>query len=155
MVLLWALPGCIRQAGDPPRAGLVSDSFLQSGMDAYRWMRSLRSDDVVLATDDRALITVGPTGAKTVAVDAIYGSLYVDAGPRLRARDDMFAALRRGDEPAFEALADEYAVTHVLWIMEDGPSFDHTPFRNLTVAFDNGKTRIYRRIKRQSPRTGP
>ena len=155
MVLLWALPGCIRQAGDPPRTGLVSDSFLQSGMDAYRWMRSLRSDDVVLATDDRALITVGPTGAKTVAVDAIYGSLYVDAGPRHRARDDMFAALRRGDEPAFEALADEYAVTHVLWIMEDGPCFDNTPFRNLTVEFDNGKTRIYRRIKRQSPPIGP
>jgi hypothetical protein len=109
-------------------------------------MRSaLRSDDVVLSTDDRALMTVGPAGAKVVTLEALFGNLYVDHNKRARARDEMFSALQRGDEPAFEALAEEYTVTHVLWVGADGPWFDHEPFGSLAIAFDNGKIRIYRR----------
>ena len=57
----------------------------------------------------------------------------------------MFSALRRGDEPAFEALAEEYSVSYVLWVAADGPGFDHLPFPSLALAFDNKQTRIYRR----------
>ena len=62
-------------------------------------------------------------------MEALFGNLYVDHDRRARARDEMFSALRRGDEPAFEALAEEYSVTYVLWVAADGPGFDHLPFR--------------------------
>jgi hypothetical protein len=145
LVLFAVLPAQARRAG-PQRTGIIHDSTVQAGLDAYRWMRSaLRSDDVVLSTDDRALMTVGPAGAKVVTLEALFGNLYVDHNKRARARDEMFSALQRGDEPAFEALAEEYTVTHVLWVGADGPWFDHEPFRSLAIAFDNGKIRIYRR----------
>jgi hypothetical protein len=112
-------------------------------------MRSaLRAGDVVLATDDRALMAVGPAGAKAVAIEPLWSNLYVDHAARARARDEMLAALRRGDEPGFEALAERYSVSHVLWVGADGPWFDHLPFRGLSVAFDDGKVRIYRRAAR-------
>ena len=145
LVLLAVLPAQARRAG-PGRTGNIPDSTVTTGLDAYRWMRStLRSDDVVLATDDRSLMVVGPAGAKVVAIEALFGSLYVDHDKRAAARDEMFSALRRGDERSFAALADEYSVTYVLWVRADGPWFDHVPFRSLAVAFDDGKTRIYRR----------
>jgi hypothetical protein len=145
VVVLAALPAQARRAG-PLRTGIIPDSTVEASRDAYRWMRStLRFGDVVLATDDRALMVVGPAGAKVVAVEALFGNLYVDNDKRTTARDEMFAALRRGDEPAFEALADEYSVTYVLWVAADGPWFDHGPFPGLALAFDNRKVRIYRR----------
>jgi hypothetical protein len=144
-VALAALPGQVRRAG-PHGTGIVSRPTLEAGLDAYRWMRStLRSDDVVLATDERGLMVVGPAGAKVVALDALFANMYVDNGKRSLARDEMFAALRRGDEAAFAALADEHAVTWVLWVRADGPWFDHLPFRRLALAFGNANVRIYRR----------
>ena len=148
LVVLPVLPTVARHAG-PRRTGIIHDSTLQTGLDAYRWMRSaLRSDDVVLATDDRALMVVGPAGAKVVVLEALFGNLYVDHGPRALARDEMLSALRRGDAAAFEVLADRYSVRYVLWVRADGPWFDHAPFRGLALAFDNKQTRIYRRIAR-------
>lgn len=145
LVLLATLPAQARRARSQ-RTGIIHDSTVQSGLDAYRWMRSaLRPDDVVLATDERALMVVGPAGAKVVVLEALFGNLYVDHRKRSIARDEMFAALRRGDEAGFEALAEEYSVTHVLWVGADGPCFDPVPIRSLALAFDNGKTRIYRR----------
>jgi hypothetical protein len=145
LVILVALPARARRTG-PQRTGLINDSTVQTGLDAYRWLRSTsRPDDVVLATDDRALMVVGPAGAKVVVLEALFGNLYVDHGRRALARDEMFSALRRGDEPAFEALAEEYRVTYVLWVGVDGPWFDHLPFHSLALAFDNKQTRIYRR----------
>jgi hypothetical protein len=144
-VVLAALPGQMRRAG-PLGTGIIPYSTVEASLDAYRWMRSaLRPDDVVLATDDRALMVVGPAGAKVVALEALFANLYVDNARRTVARDEMFAALRRGDEAAFETLADEYSVTGVLWVAADGPWFDATPFRRLALAFDNRKVRIYRR----------
>jgi hypothetical protein len=145
LVLLAVLPAQARRTGSLG-TGIIHDSAVQTGVDAYRWMRStLRSDDVVLATDDRALMVVGPAGAKVVAIEALWSNLYVDCAKRARARDDMFSALRRGDKPAFDALAEEYSVTYVLWVGVDGPWFDHLPFDGLALAFDNKQTRIYRR----------
>jgi hypothetical protein len=129
------------------RTGIIDDATLQAGLDAYRWMRSaLRSDDVVLSTDDRALMVIGPAGAKVVALECLYANPYVDCTRRGRARDEMFSALRRGDARSFEALAEEYSVTHVLWVRADGPWFDALPFQSLALAFGNKQTRIYRRI---------
>lgn len=151
-VALAALPAQARRAG-PQRTGLIHDSTVQTGLDAYRWMRrALRPDDVVLATDDRALMVVGPAGAKVVVLEALFGNLYVDHDRRTRARDEMFSALRRGDEPAFEALAEEYSVSYVLWVAADGPGFDHLPFPSLALAFDNNQTRIYRRTAARARR---
>jgi hypothetical protein len=148
LVALPALPATARPSG-PRGTGILHDSTVQTGLDAYRWMRSaLRPDDVVLSTDDRALMVVGPAGAKVVVLEALFGNLYVDHHRRALARDEMFAALRRGDEPAFEALAEEYSVSYVLWVGVDGPWFDHVPFRGLALAFDNKQTRIYRRTAR-------
>jgi hypothetical protein len=150
LVFLVVLPAQARRAGSL-RTGLIHDSTVQAGLDAYRWMRSaLRSDDVVLATGERGLMVVGPAGAKVVAIQAVFGNLYVDHARRVRARNEMFSALRRGDEAGFEALADEYSVTHVLWVGVDGPWFDHAPFRSLALAFDDRKVRIYRRTRRPS-----
>jgi hypothetical protein len=146
LVLLAILPGYVKRASSQ-RTGIVSDSTLESGLDAYRWMRSvLHSDDVVLSTDDRALTVTGPAGAKAVVVHPVYSNPYVDCDKRLRAHDEMFSALRRGDAAAFEKLAREYSVTYVLWIEADGPGFDHRPFPNLAIAFDDNRTRIYRRM---------
>jgi hypothetical protein len=148
LVVLAALPAQARRSG-PLKTGIVPDSTVQEGLAAYRWMRSaLRAGDVVLATDDRALMAVGPAGAKAVAIEPLWSNLYVDHAARARARDEMLAALRRGDEPGFEALAERYSVSHVLWVGADGPWFDHLPFRGLSVAFDDGKVRIYRRAAR-------
>ena len=148
LVVLATLPAAARRAG-PQRTGIIHDSTVQTGLDAYRWMRSaLRVDDVVLSTDERALMVVGPAGAKVVVLEALFGNLYVDHERRALARDQMFSALRRGDEPAFEALADEYSVSYVLWVGVDGPWFDHAPFDRLALAFDNRQTRIYRRTAR-------
>ena len=145
LVLLVTLPAQARRAG-PGRTGIIPDSTIKSGLDAYRWMRSaLRPDDVVLATDERALMVVGPAGAKVVVLESLFGNLYVDHSRRAIARDEMFTALRRGDDATFEALADEYSVTHVLWVGADGPWFDPVPFPGLALAFDTGNTRIYRR----------
>ena len=145
VVLLAVVPDRVRRAG-PLRSGIIDDSAVRTGLDAYRWMRSaLRSDDVVLSTEDRALMVTGPAGAKVVALECLYSNPYVDCAERQRAREEMFSALRRGDEGAFEALADEYAVSYVLWVDADGPGFDPTPFRSLTRAFDGKQTRIYRR----------
>jgi hypothetical protein len=144
-VVLLALPGQLRRAG-PLGTGIISRATVEESLDAYQWMRgALRPDDVVLATDDRALMVVGPAGAKTVAIEALFANLYVDNEKRTIARDEMFAALRRGDEAAFEALADEFSVTHVLWVAADGPGFDPAPFRHLALAFGNSRVRIYRR----------
>jgi hypothetical protein len=155
LVLLVTLPSQARREGSLG-AGIIHDSTLQSGLDAYRWMRSaLRPDDVVLSTDERALMVTGPAGAKAVALECLFANLYVDCASRARARDEMFAALRRGAESRFEALADEYSVTHVLWVRVDGPGFDPTPFHNLALAFGNGDVRIYRRTTRQGGRADP
>lgn len=150
VIVLVALPGQMRRDG-PLGTGIISRATVEEAADAYRWMRSaLRPDDVVLATDDRALMVVGPAGAKVVALEALFANLYVDNARRTLARDEMFAALRRGDEAAFETLADEYSVTHVLWVTADGPGFDPAPFRRLALAFGNGKVRIYRRTANRS-----
>ncbi len=140
------LPHYAKRTAGFGRTGIIDDSTLQAGLDAYRYIRtSLRPDDVVLATDDRSLMVVGLAGAKVVAIEPLFSNLYVDWAKRSRARDEMISALKQGDEPAFEALADQYKVTHVLWVAEDGPGFDPAPFRGLAVEFDYKTTRIYRR----------
>jgi hypothetical protein len=154
LVVLAVLPAHARREGSLG-TGIVHDSTLRAGLDAYRWMRSaLRSDDVVLSTDERALMVTGPAGARAVALECVFANLYVDCTSREHAREEMFAALGRGDEPRFEALAEEYSVTYVLWVGADGPWFDPTPFHSLALAFGNGDVRIYRRTTRRDRRPG-
>ena len=69
---------------------------------------------MVLAAPDDALMVVGPTGRKTVAVPANFANPYVEAAPREEATRAMLAALDAEDGPAFLALAAPY---HVAWVL--------------------------------------
>ena len=103
------------------------DDFARSGGEARResakaWRDSIRTflrahaaaTDVVLADPDDALMVVGPTGRKTVAVLANFANPYVAAAPREEAARAMIAALEAEDDTTFLALAVRYRVTWVL-----------------------------------------
>jgi hypothetical protein len=89
---------------------------------AKAWRDSLRDvlraraapREVVLADPDDALLYVGPTGRKTVAVLANFANPYVEATAREDATRAMFEALAREDGPAFLLWARRYDVSWVL-----------------------------------------
>ncbi len=132
-----------RDAFGAERREAERDDLRANRQRAREWIEThSRLDDVFLAADDLALLVVGPTGRKTVAVDSYFANPYVDAKPRREGRDAMIGALERGDGPAFVAAAAPFSVTHVIRKKSDGPALDHVP--GLVPEFVDARIRIYR-----------
>jgi hypothetical protein len=132
------------------RQAALRDSLRANRQAARDWIETrTRPDDVFLAADDLALLVVGATGRKTVALDPYFANPYVDPAPRREARDAMLAALERGDEETFRARAAAYGVTHVVRKKSDGPPLDGAP--GLVREFADARIRIYRVETAPSP----
>jgi hypothetical protein len=85
------------------------------GAAVSRWMRAnTRPDAVVLAGPDVGTLWIGPAGRKTMIVDQVLSSPFVDWKARDADYRSLHAAVKSGDQDAFLALADKYGVTHVL-----------------------------------------
>lgn len=76
--------------------------------------KSTPGDAVVLGSRGLSLEVIGPAGRKVVGVTANWSNPYVDAAPRIAARDAMLGHLAAGRLAEFTALADTYHVTHVV-----------------------------------------
>lgn len=76
--------------------------------------KSIPEDAVVLGSRGAALLVIGPAGRRTVAVNANWSNPYVDNANRVRDREEMFIALKAGDQERFTSLASRYELTHVM-----------------------------------------
>jgi len=82
---------------------------------AFRWIQEHTPPDAVfLASDGDGLRIVGPAGRRLVCIGEPFSNPYVARAPRAKARDEMTAALGRGDLAAFEGARAPFGVTHVL-----------------------------------------
>jgi hypothetical protein len=144
--ILLVLPEYSRRGSfEPQRHSVPRWTTRPYREEVYQWLRKNATlDDVTLANDEMALTVVGPAGVKVVALEPFFSNPFVALEPRRRARDQMFAALERGDPASFEALAREYQVTLVYRSRLDGDWFDDEALPILERTFTSQKSRIYR-----------
>lgn len=81
--------------------------------------RSTPPDAVVLGTRGASLQIIGPSGRRVVAVNANWSNPYIDNVKRVDDREAMLEALKAHDRERFDALADAYALTHVVGVGEE------------------------------------
>ena len=110
------------------------------------WLREYgQPTDVVLASDYDAAVIPGPAGVRVVAAFNTFSNPYVDWETRARARDQLFAALDAGDAAAFTALADRYALTHVIARGRRAENYATRSARSIEQVFSAGEIRLFRR----------
>lgn len=76
--------------------------------------KSVPQDAVVLGSRGLTLEVIAPSGHHVVGVNANWSNPYVDAAPRIAARDAMLEDIQAGRADAFAARADAYGVTHAV-----------------------------------------
>jgi hypothetical protein len=79
----------------------------------YDWVRTRPANSVFLTSTRVGESIIGPAGRKVVAVQPFFSNPYLSHA-RLDALDKMWNALKAADCAAFDRLAAEYAVTHVV-----------------------------------------
>jgi len=146
IAVVLALPEYSQRGAFAPRHYDVADATTRPYREeVYEWLRRNASmDDVALANDEMALTVVGPAGVRVVALEPFFSNPFVRLQPRRRARDEMVAALERGDPASFAALAREYHVTLVYRSRLDGDWLDDDALPILERVFANQKARVYR-----------
>ena len=136
-------PFYLRRPAFTQTAAVARDLGVSSDREASRWIAgSTPANAVVLASDEDGLYIVGPAGRRVVAVDAFFSNPYVDLQSRRNAREQMFAALASGDGPAFDVLAHQYGVTHVL--ARDGVASKLLESDRLQPAFGTSELTLFR-----------
>ena len=76
--------------------------------------KSTPPDAVVLGSRGLSLEVIGPAGRKVVGVTANWSNPYVDAAPRIAARERLLQQVAAHDTDGFNALADAWHVTHAV-----------------------------------------
>ncbi len=94
-------------------ADIARTKFSAAQLQLYTWARGTPASTVVLTSDRVGGSIIGPAGRKVVAVEPFFSNPYVSHA-RLQARSAMWQALATGDCYAFDRLAGQYRVTHVV-----------------------------------------
>ncbi len=111
----------------------------------YHWIAENTNPGAVFLCNDRpGLYCVAAAGARVVANDPYFSSLYVPYAPRARAREILWTALREKDEKTFRDTAAAWRVAYVLaegeqrdWVVQSG-------FSDLEELFASKQFTIYR-----------
>ena len=94
-------------------ADVARTKFSDAQLRLYDWARGTPAGTVVLTSDRVGGSIIGPAGRKVVAVEPFFSNPYVSYA-RHEARSAMWRALATGDCNAFDRLAGEWGVTHVV-----------------------------------------
>jgi hypothetical protein len=76
--------------------------------------KSTPPDAVILGSRGLSLEVIGPAGRKVVGVTANWSNPYIDATPRIAARETLLRQVAAHDTGGFTALADAWQVTHAV-----------------------------------------
>jgi hypothetical protein len=111
----------------------------------YYWIAENTQPGAVFLCNDRpGLYCVAAAGARVVANDPYFSSLYVPYAPRAQARDILWTALREKDEKTFRDAAAAWRVAYVLAEGEQRDWATQSGFSELEEVFASKQFTIYR-----------
>ncbi len=111
----------------------------------YHWIAENVDPGAVFLCNDRpGLYCVAAAGARVVANDPYFSSLYVPFEPRARAREILWTALREKDEKTFRDAAAAWRVAYVLAEGEQRDWAVQSGFSELEEVFVSRQFTIYR-----------
>ena len=111
----------------------------------YHWIAENTEPGAVFLCNDRpGLYCVASAGARVVANDPYFSSLYVPYEPRVQAREILWTALREKDEKTFRDAAAAWRVAYVLAEGEQRDWAAQSGFSELEEVFASKQFTIYR-----------
>jgi hypothetical protein len=111
----------------------------------YYWIAENTKPGAVFLCNDRpGLYCVAAAGARVVANDPYFSSLYVPYEPRAKAREILWIALREKDEKTFRDAAAAHRVAYVLAEGEQRDWAIQSGFSELEEVFASKQFTIYR-----------
>ncbi len=111
----------------------------------YHWIaKNTKPGAVFLCNDRPGLYCVAAAGARVVANDPYFSSLYVPYAPRVQAREILWTALREKDEKTFQDAAAAWRVAYVLAEGEQRDWAIQSGFSGLEEVFASKQFTIYR-----------
>lgn len=111
---VWWLPSYRHRFDFAYGRGIAKDRSADLSDTATFLRKSVPQDAVVLGSRGLTLEVIAPSGHHVVGVNANWSNPYVDAAPRIAARDAMLEDIQAGRADAFAAKADAYGVTHAV-----------------------------------------
>ena len=111
---LWWVPSYRQRFDFAYGRGIANDRSADLNDTVTFLRKSVPPDAVVLGSRGLTLEVIGPSGHHVVGVNANWSNPYVDAAPRIAARDAMLEDIQAGRADAFAVKADAYGVTHAV-----------------------------------------